>query len=775
MSSNVSDINLTTVQTDSASTTSASPSGATASGSSLPPSLTDRGSHPNVAATVGRGSTQNSDPTNQQANGASVPSTGGMPKRGGIFERLKTSRNRPLGHSILHQIGLKILTFKDRYKGAKGEEVPKPMVEKSFRIALASLSIHLLPTCITIFLVSFNVYTFVNGPPVSVTSQYVLQGASKLHELTIVASLARVISDILRYQLLHDGVKFGMLSSPFSFLGLNYLWSQEFFSALRPLRPLRRIRSKAHIFLLVVLVAFCLLAAVVGPASALLFVPSAAWLSSGSTDYYIIGTEEQLWPQHLTERHAGPQQCDVGDGGNFWCPQGGWDIIQGFVTPTGVARRLVNLDDARTPRTLWLHRNSPGDYGTDSWASTSHGASVYIAARMEQDHTHAWGFAKGRMPVVRVVCAPVRQVNRTSPTLLFPVLDSDRPWRKGDDPGPFRELRLEGIYESLVNVSVHVLPTDFGVSTAGIAFVTNNKTTAVGCGCSFDARWAHGWSSLNMYTSYWSAFIGRPKLPTDLMFASPQTNSFFAPELKDHFGPPITADMGWLRHLSTGFQLMDSTGNFTALEVILVSTRLWDLPWTLNDPVNPIMELEAVLSVYFVNALSRLGWDPQRDPFLDQINPILHVGDRDTDALLHDSGQIYERPMNVTTQPLRQEWFVYATAWQLSDSTLYISVAILGAHFIVVVLHSIAVLCTRQSSEALSSVSEIVALAYLSKPASTAFENCGAGIMLQKTLRQRVRVEAIEENGEHNVRLMSCDVLQKRSSDGIVKVDHKYG
>lgn len=37
---------------------------------------------------------------------------------------------------------------------------------------------------------------------------------------------------------------------------------------------------------------------------------------------------------------------------------------------------------------------------------------------------------------------------------------------------------------------------------------------------------------------------------------------------------------------------MDSTGNFTALEVILISTRLWDVPWVLTNATTSIRELE---------------------------------------------------------------------------------------------------------------------------------------------------------------------------------------
>lgn len=416
-----------------------------------------------------------------------------------------------------------------------------------------------------------------------------------------------MITDILRYQLLDDGIDFGMLCTPFSFVGLNYLWSQEFISSMR---STYRLRSKAQIALIAILTAFCLLAAVAGPSSALLFLPSTAWLSAGSTNIYLLGNKDDLWPQHLAERHATGDGCVGGNPGYYWCPQGGWDYMQGFITPEGVSRRTVSISDAWTPRWMWLWRDW-GNNGTDSWASAAHGASTYLAHRMSDDHQHAWAYATGMqrrirdatvagiydrftgpIPVVRVVCAPVRTVNRTSPTLLYPILDADRPWRFNDAPGATKEIKVAGTHERLINITLHSLPPEFGPATGAISFVTNNASTAAGCGCSFDARWAQGVTELQGELGYWQSFIGDATLPRALQFKAPQRSSFFAPGINQYLGPPITADFGWLQRLSTGYQLKDSTGNFTTLEVMLISTRLWDLPWTIGDPVDPISELE---------------------------------------------------------------------------------------------------------------------------------------------------------------------------------------
>ncbi|KAJ4374714.1 hypothetical protein N0V83_001789 [Neocucurbitaria cava] len=490
--------------------------------------------------------------TTRSAAETAKRTTTGFQRYNGTVEKIKYFFvRRPVGHSLLHNAGLKPFSSKGRYKGANDQEIPKP-------------------------------------------------------ELTIVASLARVISDVLRHHLVHNGVNFGMLSSPFSFLGVNFLWSQELYSATR---SAIQLKSRSHFLFLILLVSCCLLAAIMGPASALLFLPSQAWLSAGSTEIFLIGTEDQLWPQHLTRNHTGLTLCERGDPGDFSCLQGGWDIIQGFVTPEGASKRLTNIDDAWTPRTMWLWRQD----GEDSWAgSTLQGATVYLAERTTQNHFHAWNFAKGRqrrlrdasvsgtyervtgrIPVVRVLCGPIRPVNNSSPLLLFPILDADRLWRVADNPGPYRALQMNGTYKSLVNATWTLLPAEFGTSTAGLAFVTNHpQGNSAGCGCSFDARWAQGHSAANSGLLVWQAFVGPSVLPNADNSEGLQRASFFQPRIKDYLGPSITSEAEWLEKLSTGYALRDSAGNFTALETLLVSTRLWDLPWVLSDSIEPYEKLE---------------------------------------------------------------------------------------------------------------------------------------------------------------------------------------
>jgi hypothetical protein len=76
----------------------------------------------------------------------------------------------------------------------------------------------------------------------------------------------------------------------------------------------------------------CVLAATVGPASALLCVPIKLWLPAASTEYYIVGTEEQLYPLTLTANHTGPDYCKESPlRFNGQCLHAGWKDLYGQV------------------------------------------------------------------------------------------------------------------------------------------------------------------------------------------------------------------------------------------------------------------------------------------------------------------------------------------------------------------------------------------------------------------------------------------------------------
>jgi hypothetical protein len=82
-------------------------------------------------------------------------------------------------------------------------------------------------------------------------------------------SLAAVIADAIRYQLINHGLELALLPSALSFSTASFLWSQGFIAALRQSPFL--LRKVAFLFLLIICI---VLGAIVALASALLFIPT---------------------------------------------------------------------------------------------------------------------------------------------------------------------------------------------------------------------------------------------------------------------------------------------------------------------------------------------------------------------------------------------------------------------------------------------------------------------------------------------------------------------
>jgi hypothetical protein len=87
--------------------------------------------------------------------------------------------------TLLRSVGLKVLSsgkrFKDRRRSKSSVEEPKVVESRSLLIAITRTGVHLLPICVTVFIIAFNVIGYLNGPDISGTANFALQVASKLH------------------------------------------------------------------------------------------------------------------------------------------------------------------------------------------------------------------------------------------------------------------------------------------------------------------------------------------------------------------------------------------------------------------------------------------------------------------------------------------------------------------------------------------------------------------------------------------------------------------
>ncbi|KAF7509849.1 hypothetical protein GJ744_007360 [Endocarpon pusillum] len=166
-----------------------------------------------------------------------------------------------------------------------------------------------------------------------------------------------------------------------------------------------------------------------------------------------------------------------------------------------------------------------------------------------------------------------------------------------------------------------------------------------------------------------------------------------------------------------------------------------------------LVMLEYIPSVYFVNALSRTGWD-------------LSLLNADNNTL--NGGPLFTHPTNISYSVVKATFRSFGAGWTLEDSGQWIAVSVLGAHMVIAAVHSLIIVSRGRSVEAWDSVDELVVLAWNSMPTrrNDELRNCASGIRRTKTLESKVRVVAVEEEGlGSRVELVVVDEMA-RNKDG---------
>lgn len=201
-------------------------------------------------------------------------------------------------------------------------EQPKVVYSHQRRRVLAEfLTLHLIPVSINFALLGLYIQQVLWAPPWPTTNVLnSLQFASKVHETLMVVSLSKILLHHIRYRLLSStdqGLPLGLVTSPFRLLDLTYLWSQEFSAAWwgkRRISSFDVISIFVHIYLFI-------LAAVLGPASAISMLPrlgewkvataiaNAPFYGEDLPQVYMGGEVSDLYQLRITEAFI-PKACD---------------------------------------------------------------------------------------------------------------------------------------------------------------------------------------------------------------------------------------------------------------------------------------------------------------------------------------------------------------------------------------------------------------------------------------------------------------------------------
>lgn len=194
----------------------------------------------------------------------------------------------------LHLIVSAFRSLRHLAVGKGYDEPTKIAVRKSRTTALMRALIHVVPVGVAMWEIIINWYTYYLG--VTIRNQAYYQFGAKVHEMTAQASLAAIVFSYIRYEMsLGQGLPFGALFSGLQISQASYLWSMESWGSICSKHlPIRR-----RIGMVLIVAVAIVLAATVGPSSAILLIPRLGYWPAGATNVWLNTTSEDLWPGRL--------------------------------------------------------------------------------------------------------------------------------------------------------------------------------------------------------------------------------------------------------------------------------------------------------------------------------------------------------------------------------------------------------------------------------------------------------------------------------------------
>ncbi|RNJ60512.1 hypothetical protein D7B24_007435 [Verticillium nonalfalfae] len=216
----------------------------------------------------------------------------------------------------------------------------------------------------------------------------VLQLCAKVQELLIVASLSTVIFHVVRSEMTFGpGIPLGWLGAGFRFTTLSYLWSSDLWGSIR-YKHASVLRKFGLVLLLFVSGIITVLA---GPSSAVLMVPRVMDWPAGGGRFWLNGSQEDMWPHQPLPVPL--SDCPKTDPVAQKCLAHGYHSIYNVFRNR--QRRFVNdlisfeLEDSRIRKNVHARLRLNGQYVIDTWAITAHTPTATTQAAW---HT-LWGSA----------------------------------------------------------------------------------------------------------------------------------------------------------------------------------------------------------------------------------------------------------------------------------------------------------------------------------------------------------------------------------------------
>lgn len=434
---------------------------------------------------------------------------------------------------FLRALGFEV--FNTLFRRWTASESPKPVLRRSRWIALSRCAIHILPCAVFLFLIPLNFRTMYLGPGFSYRQSnglflVLFQIAAKILEILCVASLTTVVLQVLRHDLIRDGVPLGFVGSGIFFSQANCFWSPEMLvGALHCVKSWKRLR------LLMVIIVAGFLALLIAPAAAVLSQPRIQSVPAGGTAYFLPATPDQLWPSEVNGFNE-RSECS-GDYAiqNIVCASAGFESLRNrfmnfnstfsvpwmmsdtyYMSPLviqSLAAKIPRLLNSGTvygfPRetsifqpnaiTAILQDSLTGDWrnGTKNWSGHR------FSAGSEYQYTdQRLSSVLSTSPVVDTKCTFAQNASAGQVEVNFPVRTwvartdpisgpGSTQWQ--DDQKPFNiTISDRSISNNLQSEWISLSTDQFGPVSGGILLQFPGTTSRAVVGCSISASWASG-------------------------------------------------------------------------------------------------------------------------------------------------------------------------------------------------------------------------------------------------------------------------------------------
>ncbi|KAF5571507.1 hypothetical protein FPHYL_253 [Fusarium phyllophilum] len=700
--------------------------------------------------------------------------------------------------TFFRTIGLKVVTFFNR------EEKPKVLIKKSRRVAIARSAVHVIPALLTIGLSAVNFVGFFIGGELQGKQNDdsfklgLLQIATKVQELLIVASIGTVIFHCLRSEVMFGpGIPLGFLVSGYSFSSMSYLLSPEFLGGLKqswgqPMSARDKFKRRCFVALIIV---GCLLALLAAPATAVLMIPRVKDWNIGGGIYWLTGDNDTLWPTSIDADYYAGIDCAV-DANPFLspqCPSSGYMPLFHHFDNWWILHERAIDHEYWTPLYAKLSVLQDAVRGMH-FKAVEHLSRVFPSKKPFPNHL-IWASnqryeVQTHVPAARVLCNAhdMMNLNGNDLRIRFPHPDKidshyeeDKPVFGDEIPALVEVNVLEDVKDYLVrrgvmrNLSnslndsiftetrpIIMAPVDiWPVTNSSLGMVVlfkNAWNTTLGpqyttnvLACSIDARWAKAKSIMSGVWDEWvphEYYAGRVLnlVETELELQSKIGYLQVTPPKNDSLRS-IRMTTNWYEMLSpplpdtlpNGLKQLPFIGTkMTTLEALVATIYHVNL--------SQMASFESVIGAAVVEGLSRCGLNAngrQLEIFEDVV-----VNETLARKLAHpgDPKEYWPKPNEPRQE--RLELKAIYTGYVMTCDSWFDWIANIGLllYAAIALSHSVYISCKGQTSGAWDSILELVVLCQNSKPPPRPIlANTSAGVHSFKTVRSMAWVEVSED------------------------------